>query len=576
MNLSNMKIGARLALGFALTIVVQLAMSLTGIGKLEHNAELTEKLVSDRYQKVQMTNDMRSQANRGAQALRNAMLSPDAKASQEFLLAMAAADKSAGDTGDQLEKILRRPEAKKIAAEIQGSWVTYRARRDQVLSQFQGGDRDGAVQALFKDVVPLQSAYFAHLDEMLNFQADLMVSDGQDARDSAKSAALMMIGLLVLATLMSALAGYLITRSVTRPINEAVTLAETVAQGDLTAQVEVKHQDETGRLLLALKEMVNALTRTVGAVRVSTETINTGSAEIAAGNLNLSQRTEQQAASLEETASSMEQLTSTVRQNADNARSANQLVLSAADSATEGGRVVSEVVSTMGAIKESSARIVDIISVIDGIAFQTNILALNAAVEAARAGEQGRGFAVVASEVRNLAQRSANAAKEIKGLIDDSVLKVDAGGRLVDQAGASMQRIVSSVQQVAAIMTEISSASQEQSAGIEQVNIAITEMDHGTQQNAALVEQAAAAARSMQEQTEQLMEAVAVFRLAGNSQRSPAPSRPAMAAPPARPVAVSRTTPALANRSAPAKPQPARAAARATAGNASGDDWEEF
>jgi methyl-accepting chemotaxis protein len=251
----------------------------------------------------------------------------------------------------------------------------------------------------------------------------------------------------------------------------------------------------------------------VSAVRSSTDTIATASAQIAAGNLNLSSRTEAQAGSLEETASSMEELTSIVKTNADNARQARQFVVSAADHASRGGEVVTEVVSTMGAIKQSSGKIVEIIGVIDSIAFQTNILALNAAVEAARAGEQGRGFAVVAAEVRNLAQRSAGAAKEIKALIEDSVAKVDAGGRLVDQAGSTMSDIVGSVNKVAALMNEFAAASAEQSAGIEQVNIAIVEMDQSTQQNAALVEEAAAAAASLEEQAHQLSDAVGVFKL---------------------------------------------------------------
>jgi methyl-accepting chemotaxis protein len=282
----------------------------------------------------------------------------------------------------------------------------------------------------------------------------------------------------------------------------------------LTTHVEVKSQDETGQLLQALRDMNDSLVKTVGHVRTSTESIGIASREIAVGNADLSARTEAQASSLQQTASSMEELTETVRLNADNARQANQLVSSATDVAMNGGEVVKEVVDTMGAIKESSRKIVDIIGVIDGIAFQTNILALNAAVEAARAGEQGRGFAVVASEVRSLAQRSASAAKEIKTLISDSVDKVDAGSKLVDRAGITMNEIVTSVKHVAEIMSEISAASQEQSAGIEEVNRAIAQMDDMTQRNAALVEEAAAAAESMKGQAGQLAQAVSVFKIA--------------------------------------------------------------
>ena len=304
----------------------------------------------------------------------------------------------------------------------------------------------------------------------------------------------------------------LIARSISRPIKQAVEIAKTIAQGDLRSQIEAVGSGEVGELLFALKEMNVSLQHIVVQVRTSADTIATGSSQIASGNLDLSSRTEQQASSLEETASSMEELTSTVKQNSDNARQANQLALSSSEIAIKGGVVVSEVVNTMSSIEASSKKIFDIISVIDGIAFQTNILALNAAVEAARAGEQGRGFAVVATEVRNLAQRSAAAAKEIKALISDSVEKVDIGTKLVGQAGATMQDIVDSIKSVTDIMGEITEASQEQTSGIEQINQAIAQMDEVTQQNAALVEEAAAAAGSLEDQASDLLQVVSAFK----------------------------------------------------------------
>jgi methyl-accepting chemotaxis protein len=320
------------------------------------------------------------------------------------------------------------------------------------------------------------------------------------------------MGLLALATGIGWTVG--LVRSIVRPLDEAIFIAETVAAGDLSKEFETERGGEFGRLLRGMGEMEDTLTDVVTRIKASTDSIVTASREIAAGNQDLSSRTEEQASALEQTAASMEELTSTVKQNADNARQANQLALSASDVAVKGGNVVGQVVDTMASINASSKKIVDIIGVIDGIAFQTNILALNAAVEAARAGEQGRGFAVVASEVRNLAQRSAAAAKEIKGLIDDSVGKVDVGSALVGEAGKTMEEIVGSIRRVTDIVGEISAASHEQTQGIEQINQAITQMDQVTQQNAALVEEAAAAAQSMQEQAGSLVRAVSVFRLA--------------------------------------------------------------
>ncbi|KQV86712.1 chemotaxis protein [Massilia sp. Root351] len=353
--------------------------------------------------------------------------------------------------------------------------------------------------------------------------ADMAV-DNQAAHRSASISLLVM--LLATLALGSALVTWLI-RGITRPLKQAIGIAKTVAAGDLRSNMDgadVMRRDEVGELLAALRQMSGNLASIVGRVRAGTDTIATASAEIATGNMDLSARTEQQASSLEETASSMIELTSTVRQNNENAGQARALAHTASQVAVRGGATVSEVVATMGAINESSRKIVDIIGVIDGIAFQTNILALNAAVEAARAGEQGRGFAVVASEVRNLAQRSAAAAREIKELIGTSVERVEAGSRLVGQAGVTMAEVVASVERVNAIIGEIALASGEQRDGIEQISIAISQMDSVTQQNAALVEQAAAAADSLQQQAQSLTEAVSIFRL----HERPAPTPPAL------------------------------------------------
>ena len=409
--------------------------------------------------------------------------------------------------------------------------------------------------------------------------SDIRVQHLRDAESSASTTASAMIVMGLLGAGLSLFTAWFITRSIVRPINHAVRVARTVAGGDLSSHIEVRSKDEIGQLSAALKEMNQSLVSIVSEVRHGTESIATASKEIAAGNMDLSARTERQAGSLEETASSMEELTSTVRQNADNARQANQLALSASEVAGKGGDVVAQVVDTMASINASARKIVDIITVIDGIAFQTNILALNAAVEAARAGEQGRGFAVVANEVRNLAARSAAAAKEIKGLIGDSVEQVDTGARLVDQAGATMTEIVSSVRRVTDIMSEIAAASQEQLSGIQHVNDAIAEMDQTTQQNAALVEQASAAAGTLREQAGHLADAVRVFKLNGEAGAGRSASVTPLRRPALKPVALppaAAPSPAPAARNAPASSDPMRKVVNGDTKDVEGDEWAEF
>ncbi|QOY95506.1 HAMP domain-containing protein [Massilia sp. UMI-21] len=374
-------------------------------------------------------------------------------------------------------------------------------------AEFDAGAGDRAVKGMDRTPAEL-------LEQAENAMSKQAVATVVEAEAVGERATLLSYSLMLLGAVAAVVAGALVSRSITRPIEDAVEAAQSVAAGDLRTLIEVRGNDETGQLLQALNDMTGSLQAIVAQVRSGTETIAVASDEIAHGNADLSRRTEQQAGAIEETASSMEELTATVQRNAESAQQASMFAISACEVASKGGNMVEQVVGTMASISDSSRKIVDIISVIDGIAFQTNILALNAAVEAARAGEQGRGFAVVAGEVRNLAQRSATAAKEIKELINDSVQRVDAGNRLVGEAGATMGDIVTSVRRVMDIIAEISTASAEQGAGIAQVNVAVGEMDTATQQNAALVEEAAAAAESLREQTQALNEVVAVFKLA--------------------------------------------------------------
>ncbi|MBG7621403.1 MCP four helix bundle domain-containing protein [Herbaspirillum sp. AP02] len=477
----------------------------------------------------------------------------------------------------QYGKLVSEPREKELYPEIQRNIAEYKTVHDRISALFQDGQKQAGHALLNSASTPVYRKLQEQISELSEVNGKGAVVSDATATQVYEQARLAIIILVAACITLSMVLSWWIARLVARPLTNALAIARQVAEGDLTADIPSAHRDETGQLLDALRQMNGNLLNIVREVRQGTDTISTASAEIATGNMDLSSRTEQQAGALEETASAMEELTSTVRQNSDNARQANQLAVSASEIAQNGGQVVGKVVDTMGAINESSRKIVDIIGVIDGIAFQTNILALNAAVEAARAGEQGRGFAVVASEVRSLAQRSAAAAHEIKGLIDDSVAKVDTGSKLVHEAGQTMNEVVSSVKRVSDIVAEITAAGAEQSQGIEQINNAVVQMDENTQQNAALVEQAAAAAKALQEQAARLSQTVGVFRL--DNSHVPAPVMTAAAAAPvvrnitpARPVVTQSRTRSIAQ---PAATRPA--ATKSTHDHAADTgDWEQF
>jgi len=512
MSFANMKIGARMGAGFGLVLALMLLVAAFGLIRMSQIQGNLDQVTGDHMVKIKLVGTMRDTLQTVAISVRNLVLLTDDGAMEAEAKRIQAERTLYAEASRKLAAMVTGEEEKSRLARIAAA----RAKTDPLLDKAMGvalGNPIAATQVLVGEARPAQEQWIKALEDMAGLQEKGSARAVADAEAAYASARVFMLFMMVLSLGLGSLAAWLITRSITTPIKHAVKLARIVSTGDLTQRIDIHSTDEVGQLMQALKDMNASLVTIVGQVRHGTETIAVASREIASGNADLSSRTESQASSLEETASSMEELTSTVKQNAENARQANQLVVSTADVAAKGGAVVGQVVDTMASIKDSSRKISDIIGVIDGIAFQTNILALNAAVEAARAGEQGRGFAVVASEVRNLAQRSAGAAKEIKSLIEDSVGKVDAGGKLVDEAGKTMDEIVTSVKRVTDIMSEIAAASQEQSAGIEQVNQAVGQMDEMTQQNAALVEEAAAAAESLQDQAGKLAEAVSVFKL---------------------------------------------------------------
>ena len=571
MNIKHWKIGTRLGGAFALLLVLLAACIWFGIASLHRLNEGTSRIVDEDYPKTVLAYESLDVVNRNARAMRNMLLwdKPEEVARERQTVLQNRQENTVNL--DKLAALIKSDEGKVKLKAVQDAREVYRTSQQAFLAMMDAGKKPEAAAFLLTQVRKDQRGYFDAVRELIKLQNARVLDSGQRAEETYRSTIAWLMGLAAIALVLGTIVAVWITRSITRPLRQAVDVARTVATGDLGTRIEVHSADETGQLLQALRDMNEALVNIVGEVRSGTETIASASQQIASGNADLSSRTEEQASSLEETASSMEELTSTVKQNADNARQANQFAVSASEVAEKGGAVMAEVVDTMGAINESARKIVDIIAVIDGIAFQTNILALNAAVEAARAGEQGRGFAVVASEVRSLAQRSAAAAKEIKALIDNSVQKADDGSRLVDQAGTTMRDVVESIRRVADIMGEISAASQEQTDGIGQVQLAISQMDQTTQQNAALVEEAAAASEQLREQASKLSQTVAVFRLGGARDRAatvPA-VQPKQAAPAIAPPV--RKKPA-----APAKASTERPRARHLASAGAGDEWQEF
>ncbi|GAB3410236.1 methyl-accepting chemotaxis protein [Massilia agilis] len=561
----NLQIGTRLALGFALILGLSIVSTTYALLNARSSVASMRQMMADPIVTERLAADMKTLIMSGV--WRTAMVAGSTDTNLGVTFAKAIAD-GARDGSAVMKKIQSRlvtDEEKSVFAALNETRNKYQAAKNAVIDAKKAGKLEEA-DRLYKEVfTPATDAYKAGVEEMLKLERRISddMADRIEAATERDTMLCILLGALMLA--FGGVCAFLLARSITRPLASAVKVSQAVASGDLTTVFTAQPKDEVGDLMRALQQMNDGLAKLVGEVQAGTHAIAGASGEIASGNLDLSARTEQQASALEETASSMEELTATVRHNADNAGQANQLAQAASTVAGRGGEIVGKVVDTMGSIDASSRKIVDIIGVIDGIAFQTNILALNAAVEAARAGEQGRGFAVVASEVRNLAQRSAAAAKEIKTLIGDSVEQVNQGTELVQRAGATIKEVVDSVARVTDIMAEITAASREQSAGIDQVNEAITHMDRATQENAALVEEAAAAAASMQEQSARLAAAASRFRL-GAGQSVPAPVAPravAKTAPPTRRIAQKATA---AKR--PARREPELAAA--------GGEWEQF
>ena len=578
---SSMGIGRRLQLASVTLVVILGAVATFSWARMAEVHDLTEDTKFGRVPQLQRVAEIELNVTRVSLQIRHALLVSSAEDLKATLGDIASKrqkiEASFKAYGDALKSDAGKAEFARLQPILQAFWEIGSANVEQISA----GQKEAAFDTLVSKTIPARNKLLEGLSNEKLRQEELLTLDLSEIDSKSTLMAQLIVGMVASSGLVLLAATWLITNTLRRRVSVAQRVADAVREGDLSIDIKDDARDEFSPLLAGLAQMQASLSQVVTTVRRNAESVATGSAQIAQGNQDLSGRTEQQASALERTASAMEQLGSTVRQNADNAQQANQLAMGASTVAVQGGDVVGQVVETMKGINESSKKIADIISVIDGIAFQTNILALNAAVEAARAGEQGRGFAVVAGEVRSLAQRSAEAAREIKQLITASVDRVEQGSALVDKAGHTMEEVVSAIRRVTDIMGEISTASAEQSAGVAQVGHSVTEMDQATQQNAALVEESAAAAESLRGQAQQLVQAVAVFKISGQAS---APSASVYSA--AMPI-VAKPTPTVAKapaapRAAPAKPQtppppPAPAAAApAAATTANDDDWTTF
>lgn len=485
----------------------------------------TNHIVDNHFPKVLLAQELLDENQGIGHALRDVLLSND----QDFINAqityITAKRQAIKNAFEQFTKVTTSPKGKRLLHEAQQAYQVYMQVADRFLQAQANGQREQALSLLYGELKLQHDTYIDAVSAVITYQSQQIKSGQEDARDTYLQASYEMWGLSLLGGIIGLLIAWRLSLAITKPLQQAVEVARRVASGDLRSKFEIHGSDESAQMMKALQSMNQRLEHMLLQVRSGSEAIASASSKIASGSLDLSSRTEQQASSLEETASSMEELTATVQQNASNASHATQLARNASAIAGEGGQVVAQVVHTMATIHDSSRKIVDIIGVIDGIAFQTNILALNAAVEAARAGEQGRGFAVVANEVRTLAQRSASAAKEIKTLIQDSVSQVEHGHQLVDQAGSTMSKVIASVKNVTDLMEVMSLANDEQNASLDQINQAISEMDTVTQNNAALVEEASAASQTLQHQADQLANMVGRFQLPSNAFADPSVRR---------------------------------------------------
>ena len=565
MLLRKLRIGTRLAFGFGAILAMMVAVAIGTVLVEKMNRDQFTQAIAAASAKEQLAIQMKTLALEQSAAMRNIGLHSDIKAMQAEEDHIKSVQTSFDAARERILTLGLNANERAIVETIAKTDDKFDAPMKQALGLSTSFRPEEAAKVLMGEIDPLMHTMLQDLDTLIQLQRgayqEAMEASLTQSNRVTLVAVAFIAGVLVLAVLLA----FAITRSITGPLGQAVKVARRVASGDLTSRIEASGRDEATELLSALRDMNDGLGRMVTQIRSGAESIAVGAGQVAAGNQQLSSRTEEHASSLEETASTLEEFTTTVRQNAEHAKQASQLAGTASTTAQKGGEVVSKVVTTMQEVTTSSKRISDIIGVIDGISFQTNILALNAAVEAARAGEQGRGFAVVASEVRSLAQRSAASAKEIRGLIETSVSRVEAGARLVEQAGKTMEELVASVRKVAEIMTEIASASHEQSTGIDQINRAITQMDTVVQMNASLVEEATAAATSMAHQATGLARAVSEFRLEEEAAGAPALGRAPAPAP---------EPPALARGERPAALGQRREPAELAAADA--DEWKEF